>query len=166
MGEVGEGGAGELGDFINTTFTSQAAAVAEVIRKYVTVSQAWHGLVNDPAKKFDGPLERFMGTHQSVPESFIAKVIELTRGVEERDAFVAALGNAGFGFAEEADIEIVRKHADEPPVIRLRYSKEGKDGAPPYRLDEEIPLGLLATLEEQNRQQLERRRARAAELKG
>jgi len=57
-----------------------------------------------------------LGSHLSVTESFLAKIIENTKGVAERDSFVAALGNQGFGFVEGYDVKIEK---DESGVERF-----------------------------------------------
>ena len=40
----------------------------------------------------------FMGNHEVMSESFLAKVIEKTKGIDERNKFIESLKNVGFSF--------------------------------------------------------------------
>ena len=56
-------------------------------------------------------------------ESFLAKLIEKTKGIKERDRFVQALNNQGFDYAEGFDVEIRNKESGEP-IIHISYKKK------------------------------------------
>lgn len=130
----------EPGNEGNIFYSENAAKVASIIEKYIGISPRWDQLVQQEPK-YKETLERFMGTHQTVGESFLAKIIELTKGVEERGRFVAALDNSGFGFTEGFDIEI-NKTGDGEPEIRVIFKKE-RDGKTIYELNEIIPSDTL-----------------------
>lgn len=133
----------ELGDVEAGSYSIQAAGIAQIIKKYATVSGRWHELVNDDSKKYTQTMERFLGTHQGIPESFLAKVVEKVKGVKERTRFVEALKNAGFDLTEGYDVEIVEKSANEEPLVRVRYEKKDKDGKELFAFDEIVPAEMI-----------------------
>ena len=53
----------------------------------------------------------------------MAKLIEKTKGIEERDKFVKILNNQGFDYAEGFDIDIKNKELGEP-TVHISYKKE------------------------------------------
>lgn len=118
-----------LDDKFNSTYSRQAANIAKVVLKYVGFMPRWKEILNDPdsIKKYSSDtMERFMGSHQGVTESFLAKVIETTEGVDRRNEFVTALGNQGFDYVEGFNIEI----GQNEPIIHLSYSRPRPEGEP------------------------------------
>ena|SRR3989344_4532597 len=130
----------ELDDDKSLTYSRSARQIAEIIKKYLTISPRWNELVSDKTKSYSDTLERFMGTHQTVPESFLAKVIEKTKGIAERDRFIGILDNKGFDYTEGFDLEIL--NTVNGPVIRVHY-KRIKDNNEPYVFDEEVGTELI-----------------------
>lgn len=128
----------------STTYSNQVSRIAEIVRKYIKTLPRWESLVKDETKDYKPKMERFFGTHQSISESFLAKVIELTKGVAERDVFVSAIGNQGFGFAEGYDVEITTGDDGEEKV-HIIYKKE-KDGQVVYEFDEVVSPELVESL--------------------
>ncbi len=109
------------------TYSGMAANIASIIDKYVTVSGNWDRLVNEPTKPQESKiLERFLGTHQGVTESFLAKIIERKNGVEARDKFVLALDNQGFDLVEGFDVSINTSGLEKK--ILLDFCKKTPDG--------------------------------------
>lgn len=108
------------------SYDNQARQIAQVVDKYIKVLPRWEALVTDTSKKYEAELERFLGTHQTVGECFLAKVIEFTEGIEKRDEFVKALGNAGFGFAEGFEVDIKQDENGEP-TIHVLFKKDTPD---------------------------------------
>ena len=133
----------ELGDTEHSTYTRQAAAVAEIIAKYLLIAPRFEALVHAPDKSYEDTMQRFFGTHQSIGEAFLAKVIEKTEGVERRDQFVATLKNKGFGFSEGFKVDIVTPAHGKKPKIQVAYSHEGNSPEERFAFDKEIPAGLL-----------------------
>lgn len=138
--------AGEVEDTDNSTYNRSAAQIAKIILKHVQVSGVWDKLV-ESGRYEDKKLERFLGSHQTVPESFLAKVVELTRGINERDRFVDVLGKNGFGFSEGYDIKIVRVNTGHPS-IHISYHRVNEDRTDNDRLrqfdfDEDVPIELI-----------------------
>ena len=135
----------EIGDETSFTYSRGASSIASIIEKYIKIAKRWDELVQDEQKEYSDTLERFFGTHQGVNESFLAKVIEITKGMEERDKFVQILNNQGFDFTEGFEVGILNKGADEP-IVRVKYKKEvGEDGKKKvvFEFDEEIPFEII-----------------------
>ncbi len=130
------------------TYSRMASRIAKIVKKYVAMAPRWENLATDEQKQYTDTLERFLSTHQGVAESFLAKVIEKTKGVEERDRLVKALEEKnGFDFAEGFDLEI-RNRGIEKPTIHVTFKKE-KDGAVVFQFDEDIPTELLDEIDQQ-----------------
>ena len=132
-----------------TTYSRQASAVAEIIEKYVKICPRWNQLVHDDGKKYTDTLERFFGTHQGVIESFLAKVIEHTKGEKEKDKFLEILKNQGFDYVEGYDVEIISRN-DETSQIRLYYKKELPDNTM-FVFEEIISLDLLEKIKNESK---------------
>ena len=130
-----------LQDSTEETYGRQAGRVAEIVKKYIKVARRWDELVQEESKGYEDTLKRFLGTHQGVTESFLAKIIEQTKGKVERDTFVSALGNQGFDFAEGFDVKI-ETVGDKTRNIRISFKKE-KDGQIIFEYDEIVPREII-----------------------
>jgi len=139
----------ENNDTENSTYSSMARSVAEIVKKYIGIAPRWDELVNNedkranPFKKYDKVLHRLFATHQTIQESFLAKTIELTKGPEERDRFVAALDNQGVGFSEGFHLEIITESSQTEPTIHITYKKEGATEEKSFDFDETISAEVL-----------------------
>lgn len=133
----------EVGETAGSTYSREAGNVAAIIVKYARVAPRFDQLSHDPLKKYQTVMERFLGTHQSVCESFLAKVIEKTRGPKERDEFIGAIGGTGFDFVEgfHADIDTLKE--GEAPRIRVAFEKKSADGKVQYRFEEIVDMKIL-----------------------
>jgi len=119
------------------SYSNQARQIARVVEKYIKTLPRWKQLVEDPEKDYEPELERFLGTHQTVGECFLAKVIEITKGVEERDKFVGVLNGGGFDYSEGFEVNV--QESDNPePQIHIRYKKESEDLEKSFEFDEII----------------------------
>lgn len=132
-----------VGDNESSTYSRMASSVASIIKKYFGIAPRWDDLANDESKQYEKTLERFFGTHQSIQESFLAKVIELTKGIEERDRFVRAIGNKGFNYTEGFEVDITKKNTSAEPTIHLTYKKEGSTPTENFVFDEEVSGSVL-----------------------
>lgn len=127
-----------------TTYSGSARDIAQIIKKYLKIAPRWDSLVRDKEREYDPTLDRLMGSHQSVPDCFLAKVIEKTKGVSERDKFVQALGNAGFDYVEGYEVNITTEDEKEPKV-HIGYKKE-KNGEAIFEFDEDISPELISDI--------------------
>lgn len=131
-------------DAATETYSGMAGRVAEIVKKYLAIAPRWDKLAQDEIKNYEDTLKRFLGTHQGIGESFLAKVIEKTKGKAERDVFVSALDNQGFDFAEGFDLEIETTDKNEQK-IHILFKKE-KDGQVMFEYDEVVPLEIIEGL--------------------
>lgn len=128
------------------TYSRAAAGVAEIVKKYVGIEKYWDKLARDKSKGYPPTLERYLGSHAGVTESFLAKVIEKTKGIEERNKFVQALGNQSFDYVEGFKAEIInpgRGGDPENPEIIITYQKKDKEGKIIFDFKEKIDKKLI-----------------------
>jgi len=131
----------ETGDLESSTYTRLAGQVAELVKKYAEIGSNFQGIVErNPEKyqEFHNQLERYFGTHNTVSDSFVARVIEKQQGVAAREEFLRILGPMGFNEAEGFGIEITNRGPVQEIVMHVKV----KDRE--WRL--EIPAALLNEL--------------------
>ena len=133
----------ELEDTNGDTYSRMAAAVASILEKYIDIAPRWDALAQDTKNGYADTLERFFGTHQGVPESFLGKLIEVTKGAEERDNFLRAVGDQGFDYTEGFSAEI--DNINDLPRLRVFYKKE-KDGKTLFEFNQDIGLDTLRAI--------------------
>ncbi|TSC64782.1 MAG: hypothetical protein G01um101493_13, partial [Microgenomates group bacterium Gr01-1014_93] len=131
----------QLGDEHAETYSRMAARVGEIVGKYIAMAPRWDALVRDVSKQYTGTLKRFFSTSQGVAESFLAKVIEKTEGIDARNAFVEALDNQGFEFAEGYNIQIQHK-SDNIVVLQISFHKE-EGGQVLFDYKQIVPLNVV-----------------------
>lgn len=117
----------EKKDEISSCYTRTAGKLAEILLRYIEVGNNFQRLIAEDANRkyeqYGNRLERYLGTHQGVSESLVAKVLELTWGEETKNAFVKSVG-AGFDEIEGVRFEIVNRGKEQK--ILMTYSvKEG-----------------------------------------
>lgn len=134
----------EENDDKSSTYTKQAQAIASIIQKYYNIAPRFNELVQDEDKNYEDTMKRFFGSHQGVLESFLAKVIEKTKGIEERNKLVEVLNNQGFDYAEGFEVDIKNKESDDP-IIHLSYKKE-KEGKNIFEFNEDLPKEIIDNL--------------------
>ena len=133
----------ELQDDEAPTYSTYAANIAQIIDRYIKASSRWDDLVEDSENDYEKELERYLGTHTGVAESFLAKVIEKMEGVDERNEFLKAVGPAGFDFNEGFEIDIINNHGDRR--IQIIYSTETENGEV-YEFNEIIPSEIITDI--------------------
>lgn len=115
-----------MGDKISSTYTRAAAGIAEIISRYIKIDGNFNKIaLNDP-KKYSGlnnQLERYLGTSQGTVESFVAKLLEITQGIEKRNEFLEVLGN---GFGETKGIHVEISNNGDEQKISASYELNGK----------------------------------------
>ena len=117
----------EKGDMETTTYTRMASNVAELVLRYTKVGNNFNRLAfnTDKYEKYGNQLERYLGTHQGVTESFVAKVLEKTGGSEARNAFLESIGS-GFAEIEGAHIEIINKGTEQKILMTYPLNSNGE----------------------------------------
>jgi len=117
----------DLGDKESTTYLRHAGNIAEIIYKYTNIGDNFNKAVlkNDKYEKFSNQLERYLGTHNSVTEMFVAKIIENTKGEEARNKFLEKLGTGGFKETEGPQVKIVNE--GDSQLIKLTYPLENEE---------------------------------------
>lgn len=101
----------KLGDKESTTYSRQAGNIAELIKKYAEILPRWQKIAQDNPEKYAqhrNEMQRFMGSHQTVTESFLMKVMEKTEGREAVMKFIESLPDKnGFGLSEGYQVNLV-----------------------------------------------------------
>lgn len=124
----------------------QAANIASEIDRYVKMSGNFDKLVSKKEKEgvedFGDTLERFMGSHSGVLESFLVKLIQKTKGEEEKNKFVNALPEA-FNFLEGFSVEIENKSGQSEPQVKVAYERKGDTEEKSYKFDQVVPVSVI-----------------------
>jgi len=142
----------ETEDKKSFTYSKGASNVAKIIEKYLKISDRWDNLVQNSQKNYDDTLERYFGTHLSVGECFLARVIEETEGKERRDEFIQALNNQGFDYNEGFDLEILKQN-EARPIVHIFFKKElddQKGEKKTFEFDKNLGLDLIKKIAENN----------------
>jgi hypothetical protein len=132
----------EIGDGSLTPYSKFAAGLAEIVRKYLTIAPRFDELVKEKPENYERIMRRFMGTHQTIAESFLAKIIEKLDGTVVRDAFVKALNNQGFDFSEGFECDILTDKNGKV-TLRIKFEKPATEGKEGFIFDREIDVGII-----------------------
>lgn len=124
------------------SYSRVAARIAEIVKKYLTIAPRFEELVKESADKYGRIMKRFMGTHQTTSECFLAKVIEKTDGVEARDEFVKALSNQGFSPSEGFECDVVTDQEGKTN-IHIKFEKQGSEDREGFVFDKDIDLSVI-----------------------
>lgn len=99
-----------LGDKTDSSYSRQAGNIAELIKKYLEILPTWQKVASTNPEKYaalNNEMQRFMGSHQTVTESFLMKVIEKTEGRDAVYKFIESLPDKnGFGFSEGFQVKM------------------------------------------------------------
>lgn len=130
----------ETGDINSSTFSRMAANVARIIIKNYDVAVRGAAIldqsVNPANKKND--FERILATHATVQESFLLKLVERVRGIQERETLLSLIGENGFDYVEGFDVVLSKEGSEEK--IRIKFQKGD------FILDEIVPIEVLKEL--------------------
>lgn len=130
------------------TFSQLSASVAKIIAKYIGIAPRWDNIIHEHQRDYSPELKRFLGTHQGVQESFLAKIIELMDGKEARDRFVRLLDNQGFDYNEGFDCEIIVDEGGKL-LVRIKFNKMDKEENKLFVFDKPIPIELIENIAQQ-----------------
>ncbi|KKU48032.1 hypothetical protein A2936_00130 [Candidatus Uhrbacteria bacterium RIFCSPLOWO2_01_FULL_47_25] len=116
----------ELGDKDSFSYSRVAANYASLISREMQVGNNFNKLVKqkpDKYAEFDNKLERYFGTHQTVPECFYMKVLEKFQGRAAAEKFIDKLRDKdgkvfGFDFQEGIDIIVTNGANGQSIVIK------------------------------------------------
>ena len=131
----------QLHDRDGSTYLRVARDFSEIVVKYLRTAKRIDQLVRE--KKYDDTVQKFFGSHQGVPELFMARVIEKLQGAEERDRFVAALDGEGFAYVEGFQVEIQNPSDGSEARALLNFQKPAADGHDGYEIHLPVTMTLL-----------------------
>jgi hypothetical protein len=114
-------------DLETTSYLRQAGNIAELVARYQKLGNNFNRLAADPKKQEEHgkKLERYLATHQTVLESFVAKTLEIQEGIAARDEFNTKLGN-GWKEMEGARLDILNDSNGQRMFISYKDG-EGKE---------------------------------------
>ncbi len=126
----------ETGDTYQSTYSRMAGNIAGLIYKtYLAASRGAKILEQSQNEGNEtNNFERILGTHGTLPESFLLKLVDKMHGAEARDKLLKTIGT-GFGVTEGFDVKLSKKDGQEQ--IRITY-KKGE-----YTFDEIVPATTL-----------------------
>lgn len=127
MSEKSDQRAIDLGDQISSSYSRFAGNISEIIERYAKIGNNFNRLAGDTDKyeNYGNQLERYLATHQGIIESFIAKVLEKTRGIEARDEFVKVIGES---FSETQGMHVEISNQGDNQTISIDYEIPDEDG--------------------------------------
>ncbi|MEO6077170.1 MAG: hypothetical protein ABIP54_00085 [Candidatus Andersenbacteria bacterium] len=114
----------DLHDKESSSYSRMAGNVAELINKYINIFPRWQKITESESEKyaqFNNELQRHFGSHQSVLESFLMKVIQKTDGEEAVSDFIGSLKSRnGLDFSEGFSVEIEGGAEQEEVKVTFR----------------------------------------------
>lgn len=141
--------AADLEDNQGSNWSKLAGNIAEIIQKYTKIAPNFDRLVNQKPEEYvqyKNQMERYLGTHQGITESFLAKVLEKTKGAEFKDEFVKSVGG-GFKETEGVRIEIIS--SPDGQKIEVKYKMGDKEEM--LELPQEVLEEIIKERNELNR---------------
>ena len=127
-------------DFNASTYSRQASNIAKIVKKHASVASRLSTSIKNNENK-DLNFERFLGTHGGVVESFLLKVIEKVKGVEERNRLLDFMPNQ-FDYTEGIDITLANEGSNQ--TMHILFKKEDKKNREKnFVFDEDIPLTVI-----------------------
>ncbi len=136
----------EKKDNESSCYSRQAAGIAEIVKRYFGTLSRWEQITTenpDKYKKSGLELQRFFGSHATVPETFLLKVIEKQEGKEAALEFLGRdLGKNGFGYSEGYSLKIRRDEESGEATGELSY----KDKV--WKIDGDLLEAIIADRDE------------------
>jgi len=120
----------ELQDPEAFSYSRIAANIAEILKKYLRVGNNFERIIEknpDKYSAYSNQLERYFGTHQTVGESFIAKLLEDTQGTQARDQYLKEVGGSGVAELQGFQVEIVNENGKQTATIHAKTSEKQWD---------------------------------------
>lgn len=132
----------EIGDNNVGSYSRVAAGIAEIVKKYVAIAPKFEKLVSEKPEEYGNVMKRFMGTHQTPSECFLAKVVEKIDGIESRDEFVRALNNQGFDLSEGFECDVIT-NKDGKIFLHIKFEKPATEEKGGFVFDKNINPSIL-----------------------
>lgn len=114
-----------LGDKTSASFSRVAGNIAELVQKYLGILPTWQKIISekpDKYAKYGNELQRFLGSHGTVTECFLMKVMEKIEGSQAVEEFLNSLPNKnGFDYSEGFSVVLSIPKESKEPVIQIRY---------------------------------------------
>jgi hypothetical protein len=113
-------------DPVSTTYLRQAGNIAEILKKHMKMGDNFNKLATEKEEyqaDDKNTLERYLGTHQGVVESFVLDILRRQEGEAVAQEMAVSMGN-GWNELEGVSIEIKNK-GKEKSVIMSYPSPEG-----------------------------------------
>lgn len=112
-------------DQLSTSYTRAAGNVAEIVQKYIGVLPRWQELTAEEPDKyanFSNELQRFLGSHQALVESFMLKVVEKVEGRDGVKELLKSFADKN-GFAPSEGYSVVIRGEGESTEVAVRYKE-------------------------------------------
>jgi hypothetical protein len=125
-----DGLAQEMHDPVAFSHSRIAANIAEILQKYLKIGNNFEKIVEknpDKYSEYGNQLERYFGTHQTVGESFIAKLLENTQGTEARDRYLKEVGSSGVAELQGFQVEIINEGGKQTATIHAKTPEKQWD---------------------------------------
>jgi broad specificity phosphatase PhoE len=106
-------------DPVSTTYLRQAGNIAEILKKYIKVSDNFNRLAEEKEEyqaEDKNKLERYLGTHQGVVECFVLDVLKRQESDVVAEALADKMGN-GWSELEGVSIKIKNKGQEKSVVM-------------------------------------------------
>lgn len=115
----------QTGDKTKANLKEKASLVGEIIEKYIKIIPRWSVLVNNKENNYSPKLERFLGTHSSIPESFIIKALQILGKDNEVEEYINKY-QSGIDYLKGFDVNI--NYSNEEIKLNISYDfGEGKN---------------------------------------
>jgi hypothetical protein len=125
------------------SYSRIASNIAAIVKKYAGIMPTWERIYDKKQYGDANEMQRFVGTHQAIPEIFLLKVIEKTEGKKAAAQFLEELPDKnGGGFSE--GISVIIRMEQAKPEIAIRY------GNKEFMIDEGVLDEILADAEDLN----------------
>lgn len=135
----------EKRDTSSSTYSRMAANIAGIIyRNFEVASRGARQLEKSNSESKKNDFRRILATHGGIQESFLLKVVEKTKGIEDRDRLLSLMGGNGFDFIEGFDAILSKENDGEK--IRITY-KKGE-----YVFDEIVSPDIIREILEEGRE--------------
>ncbi len=112
----------KLDDLDDYSYTRLAANIAEFVKKYIIMLPRWRQILEDHPEKYEGinEMQRFLGMHATIGESFLLKVIEKTEGIDAARQFIEDLPDKnGIDFSEGISMTI--GFDEDVPKVKITF---------------------------------------------